>query len=113
MKPLLLAALLCSGCATGLTAVEKALPSVAQGLHEVSSTSQGVLGVVCKQRAAACQANGVTERERCPGWLECDSVRVSLEAVTQAAEDDVVALKSKIEAYRKIEATIRRLKGAE
>jgi hypothetical protein len=111
MRYLILAAVLCSGCATGLSAVDKALPSVAQGLHEVSSTSQALLGTICLRRARACQANGVADKLRCPGWLECDSVRESLEAVTRAAEDDVAGLKSKLAAYRKIEAAIQRMRS--
>jgi hypothetical protein len=98
------------GCATGLDAVDSALPKVASGVHVAATAGHSVLHQLCEQRAGACRANGVTEKERCPGWLKCDSVRVALEEVTRAVEDDLVSIKSKVEAFRKVQAAIAKMK---
>lgn len=98
-----------TGCATGLAQAEKALPGVAEGTHLAAQSGHDILLPICRSRAQACQSRKVGKGD-CPGYLKCDSVRTALEAVTQGIEDDLIGLKSKIEAFRKVQKAIEALK---
>jgi len=100
-----------AGCATGLEAAERALPTVSMGLQKASMSGLDTLRDLCAKAAVDCRTNGVTDQLRCPGWLKCDSVRSALEEITRAVEDDLSGVKSKIRAYRKTRAAIEALKG--
>ena len=107
---LLMALAAFSGCATGLDAAQSALPKVADGVHLASTAGMETLHVICQQKADTCRENGVTVKERCPGWLKCNATRDALEDVTRAVEDDLIGLKSKIEAFRKVQTAIQKMK---
>lgn len=102
-----------TGCAKGIDLVEQSLPKAANGIHVAAQVDNAVLHELAMDAASKCRSNGVTDPQKCPGWLRVDSVRVAVEEVVRAFEDDLVGLKSKIEAYRKVREAIARLKGGQ
>jgi hypothetical protein len=113
MKAIVLAALLAlTGCATGLAAVENHLPDVANGVHTAAQAGYDVLRPICRARSTKCRADKI-DRPNCDTWKKCEAIRTALEAVTRGIEDDLIGIKSKIEAFRKVKKAIEKLKGGQ
>ena len=107
----LLAAL--SGCATGLAAVEKAVPVAAEGVHVAASAGHQALGIICKESADRCRAKGITAQADCPKWVQCDQARIALEEVARGIEHDRAGVRQKIGAFYRVREAVEALRGGE